>query len=74
MTAIATWGIVVAATMSAVGHRYDVNWVIARTFYALAGSVLDIQVEVEGEEHVSTSPAVILTNHQSMLDILFVGR
>ncbi|KAF9067672.1 1-acyl-sn-glycerol-3-phosphate-acyltransferase, partial [Rhodocollybia butyracea] len=74
MTAIATWGIVVAATMSAVGRRYDVNWVIARTFYALAGTVLDIQVEVEGEEHVSTSPAVILTNHQSMLDILFVGR
>jgi len=74
MTAIATMGIVVAATMSLVGRRYDVNWVIARSFYALAGNVLDIRVEVEGEEHLSTKPAILLSNHQSMLDILFVGR
>ncbi|KAJ4479047.1 hypothetical protein J3R30DRAFT_2709636 [Lentinula aciculospora] len=74
MTVVATWGIVVAATMSATGYRYDVNWVIARTFYALAGSVMDIKVEVEGEEHMLTKPAVLLSNHQSMLDILFVGR
>lgn len=74
MTAVATFGIVVAATMSATGYRYDVNWVIARTFYALAGTVLNIKVEVEGEEHLLTKPAVLLSNHQSMLDILFVGR
>ncbi|KAE9407233.1 1-acyl-sn-glycerol-3-phosphate-acyltransferase [Gymnopus androsaceus JB14] len=74
MTAIATMGIVVAATMSLVGRRYDVNWVIARSFYTLAGNVLDIQVEVEGEEHLGTKPAILLSNHQSMLDILFVGR
>ncbi|KAF5369610.1 hypothetical protein D9757_001070 [Collybiopsis confluens] len=74
MTAIATWGIVVAATMSVAGHRYDVNWVIARAFYALAGNVLGISVEVEGEEHLLTKPGVILSNHQSMLDVLFVGK
>ncbi|KAJ3736166.1 hypothetical protein DFJ43DRAFT_990141 [Lentinula guzmanii] len=74
MTAIATWGIVVAATMSATGYRYDVNWVIARAFYAVAGTVMGIKVEVEGEEHMLTKPAVLLSNHQSMLDILFVGR
>ncbi|KIK64758.1 hypothetical protein GYMLUDRAFT_39718 [Collybiopsis luxurians FD-317 M1] len=74
MTAIATWGVAVAATLSLTGHRYDVNWVIARAFYALAGSVLDINIEVEGEEHLRTKPAVLLSNHQSMLDILFVGR
>jgi len=74
MTAIATMGIVVAAAMSLVGRRYDVNWVIARSFYTLAGNVLDIRVEVEGEEHLLTKPAILLSNHQSMLDILFVGR
>ncbi|KAJ3828667.1 hypothetical protein F5880DRAFT_1472127 [Lentinula raphanica] len=74
MMTIATWGIVVAATMSVTGYRYDVNWVIARTFYAVAGAVMDIKVEVEGEEHMLTRPAVLLSNHQTMLDILFVGR
>jgi lysophosphatidate acyltransferase len=74
MTAAATMGIAIAATMTVAGYRYDVNWVIARMFYTFAGAVMDIHVEVEGEEHLGTKPAVLLSNHQSMLDILFIGR
>ncbi|KAI6130281.1 hypothetical protein EDD16DRAFT_1689656 [Pisolithus croceorrhizus] len=50
------------------------NFVVARTFYAIASYALDITVEVEGEEHLQTRPAVMVSNHQSMLDILCLGR
>lgn len=69
-----TWGVVVAVGMTLVGHRNDVNFVVARTFYAVASYALDITVEVEGEEHLQTRPAVMVGNHQSMLDILYLGR
>lgn len=68
------WGMIVAAGMSLAGHRFDINWVVARSFYTLAGKLLDIKFVVEGEEYLDTKPAVLVGNHQSGLDILFLGR
>jgi len=68
------WGMVVAVGMSLVGQRFDINWVVARSFYTLAGKLLDIKFVVEGEEHLDTKPAILVGNHQSGLDILFLGR
>jgi len=52
-----------------------VNIVIARCFYFLASKVMDIQVEIEGQEHlVAERPSILMINHQSFLDILIVGR
>ncbi|KAF8345600.1 hypothetical protein F5887DRAFT_1061724 [Amanita rubescens] len=52
----------------------NTNFVVARAFYALCKRVMNIHVEVEGEEFLSTRPAVYMMNHQSMLDVLIVGR
>lgn len=71
---VSTWGVAVAVGMTLVGRRNDVNYVVARAFYALASYALDIKVVVEGEEHLQTRPAVMVSNHQSMLDILCLGR
>ena len=74
--------------MAMVGRKYDVDWVIARTFYYFTGSLLGVEVVVEMEGEADgmvgareadrildqTKPAVIMMNHQSMLDILIVGR
>ena len=64
----------IALGMSLVGLTYDVNHVVAFSFYYLASRVLDITIEVEGEEHLQTRPAVMVGNHQSMLDIIWLGR
>lgn len=74
LAVVSTWGVFVAVGMTLVGRRHDVNYVVARSFYAIASRVLDIQVEVEGEEHLQTCPVVMVGNHQSMLDILYLGR
>ena len=60
--------------MSIVGRKLDVFFVVARTFYMLASRAIDIRLVVEGEEHLETKPAVLIGNHQSMLDILYLGR
>ena len=71
---IAACSFVVAAGMSVVGQRFDVNFVVARAFYAVTSRTLDLEIEVEGEENLDQRPAVLMMNHQTMLDVLVVGR
>lgn len=74
LAVVSAWGIVVAVGMTLVGRRYDVNYVVARTFYNLVSHALELKVEIEGEEYLQTRPAVMVGNHQSMLDILYLAR
>jgi lysophosphatidate acyltransferase len=74
LVSVASCSIVAAAGMSVIGRRFDVNYIVARTFYAITKRTLALQIEVEGEEHLTTQPAVLMANHQSMLDVVVVGR
>lgn len=74
LAACSAWGVLVSIGATLVGRRYDTNWVIARTFYGLTSRLLGIYIDVEGAEYLDTRPAVLLGNHQSMLDILYIGR
>ncbi|EGN92026.1 hypothetical protein SERLA73DRAFT_191660 [Serpula lacrymans var. lacrymans S7.3] len=74
LVVVSTWGVVIAVGMTLIGRRQDVNFIVARCFYAVASRALDIQIDVEGKEHLQSRPAVLVGNHQSMLDILFLGR
>lgn len=68
------WGVILSITLSIAGNRFNINYYTARSFYYLASRVMDIRFKVQGEEHLDTRPAVIVGNHQSMLDILYLGR
>lgn len=68
------WGLVLAVGMNLIGDPFNVNFIVARTFYALASRALGITMTLEGEEYLDTCPAVYVGNHQSMLDILYLGR
>jgi lysophosphatidate acyltransferase len=69
------WGVISSVGMTILGRQLDTSWVVARTFHFMAGRSLDISFEVEGEENLQhTGGAVLLGNHQSMLDILYIGR
>ena len=71
---LSAWGAIVAVGMNIIGDRYNVNWVVARSFYLVASRVVGIKIEVEGEEYLETRPSILVGNHQSMLDILYLGR
>ncbi|KAJ6560356.1 hypothetical protein B0H19DRAFT_944779 [Mycena capillaripes] len=76
----ATVGAFCAAGLSLANRRFDVNYVVARTFYAVAGTLLGWRVEIEGEEWLRDAtdgggrPAVFMSNHQSMIDLIPIGR
>jgi lysophosphatidate acyltransferase len=69
-----TVGFCAAVPLTLLGRRYDVNYIVARTFYATFGRLSGLRVVVEGEEHLNTRPCVLVGNHQSMLDLLYLGR
>lgn len=71
---VAACSAVVAAGMSLVGRRFDTNYIVSRIFHAVIGKTLGLRVELEGEEILDTRPAVLMLNHQSMLDVLVIGR
>ncbi|KIY47140.1 1-acylglycerol-3-phosphate O [Fistulina hepatica ATCC 64428] len=65
----------IAAVMAAGGDRFSACHLVARTFYLSAGSLLDLSIEIDGAEWLDAAgPAIIMNNHQSMLDVLVVGR
>jgi len=68
------WGVFVSVVMGLFGNRFDINYIVARSFYNLASSIISIRFIVQGEEHLDLRPAILVGNHQSMLDILYLGR
>lgn len=71
---LSVWGVFVSLGMTALGQRFDINWVVARSFYITAGRIMGIDFKVEGEEHMDVPSAIFIGNHQTMLDILYLGR
>ena len=73
IAAVSVWGACLSIALLLVGKRFDIDFWTARSFYFVAGNLLGIKFEIEGEEYLNTKPAVLLGNHQSMLDILYLG-
>lgn len=71
---VATASVVTATALAILGRPHDVNYYVACMFYGLASKLLGIKVELEGEEHLNQKPAIVLCNHQSILDVLVVGK
>ncbi|TBU61536.1 hypothetical protein BD310DRAFT_956989 [Dichomitus squalens] len=68
------WGVICSIGLGLTGNRFDVFYIVARSFYFLASRVIGIRLIVEGQGYLETRPSVLVGNHQSMLDILYLGR
>lgn len=68
-------GTVEGILFSLAGKNGLVQYITARTFYKLCKVFLGINVEIEDPHNYlgSVRPAVFMSNHQSMLDILLLG-
>ena len=64
------WGVIVSIALSLVGQSKNINWVVARSFHMFVAPLVGMKFTVEGEEHLETKPAVVIGNHQTMIDIL----
>lgn len=73
LAAVSLWGATLSIVLLFVGKRFDIDFWTARSFYFLAGNLLGIKFEIEGEEYLNIKPAILVGNHQSMLDVLYLG-
>jgi lysophosphatidate acyltransferase len=71
---VASCSFVAAVGMTLLGRPYETNLLVARMFYTTIHKALDLKVELEGEEYLEAKPAVYMSNHQSMIDVLILGR
>jgi len=69
------WGFILSIVLSPIGQGPNINYLVARSFYYATSPLIGIRFKVEGEEYLTdTHPSVVVGNHQSMLDILYLGR
>lgn len=70
----ACYGVFASIVLRLFGEHRLAQWTVARAFkYTMRYSTGVEFVIVEGKEHLSERPAVIIGNHQSELDVLFLG-
>ncbi|RPB12749.1 1-acylglycerol-3-phosphate O [Morchella conica CCBAS932] len=70
----AAYGVVASVSLRIVGKVSIAQWTTGRAFKNLACPLIGIEFDVENEEALGVRPAVFISNHQSELDILFLGR
>ncbi|KAL4785525.1 hypothetical protein BJX76DRAFT_324464 [Aspergillus varians] len=70
----ATYGVVASAVLRLVGYGRISQWAAGRSFKWVMRFTTGVRFDIiEGEEYLTTRPAVILGNHQSELDVLMLG-
>lgn len=73
LAVVSIWGVCTGIVLLIDGKRFDIDYWTARSFYTLTGWALDWKFEVEGAQWLDTRSAVFVGNHQSMMDVLYIG-
>lgn len=68
------FGVVISPFMKLAGQGLNINWAVARSFDLIAGNLTGLRFKVEGAEKFDKArPAVLVGNHQTGVDILYLG-
>ncbi|ODV94002.1 hypothetical protein PACTADRAFT_45346 [Pachysolen tannophilus NRRL Y-2460] len=70
----AVYGVLASVVLGISGKKYLSQWATARFFYCVFSNLFNIKIEVEHEERLQSLPSIIIGNHQSVLDILILGK
>lgn len=70
----ATYGVLCSIALSIAGRRNLSQWSTARFYYHLFSWVMGMKINVDRPEVLSKLPAILISNHQSELDIYMLGR
>lgn len=74
MLGCAAYGVCASVVLRAFGKASIAQWTTGRAFRWVACPLMGLEFRVENEEILETRPAVFVSNHQSELDIVFLGR
>lgn len=70
----ALYGVIASILLRLIGKEEYAQYTVARVFYHTFSTLLGVTITMKGGEHLRTKPAVVVSNHQSALDILVLGK
>lgn len=74
ITVCALYGVAASIILRLIGKEEYSQYTVARAFYYSVSTILGIKINVNNEKYLHGKPAVFISNHQSALDILILGR
>ncbi|KAF9306702.1 1-acylglycerol-3-phosphate O-acyltransferase [Podila horticola] len=66
-------GCFVAIVFAVLNKRHAINYVVSRFFSYLAAYPCGVTFKISGKENLKTSPAIVVCNHQSSMDMMVLG-
>ena len=71
----AAYGVVASIFLRLIGYGRVSQWATARSFKWVMRLTTGVRFDIiEGEEHLTTRPAIFVGNHQTELDVLMLGN
>ncbi|KAI5960448.1 SLC1 [Candida pseudojiufengensis] len=70
----ALYGVIASIILRLIGKVEYAQYTVARAFYNTFKLFLGVDIKIENEEYLKDLPAIVISNHQSALDIHILGR
>ncbi|CAD1809612.1 putative 1-acyl-sn-glycerol-3-phosphate acyltransferase [Candida parapsilosis] len=70
----ALYGVIASIVLRLVGKVDYAQYTVARAFFYSLKLVLGINIKIKNEHYLKDLPAIVVSNHQSALDIQVLGR
>lgn len=74
ISSCALYGVVASIFLRLIGKAEYAQYTVARTFYWLFSRLMGITITIKNEHLLYRRPSVVISNHQSALDILILGK
>ena len=75
ITGCAFYGVVASIALRVVGKKEYAQYTVARAFYHSLSLFLRLKINLKNEHYLKDNkPAIVISNHQSALDIYILGR
>lgn len=70
----ASYGVFISIFFGIIGYHGLSQWSVARFYSGIMSPLLGLYFDVENEGRLLTRPAVFISNHQTDMDVLVLGR
>ncbi|KAG0677933.1 1-acylglycerol-3-phosphate O-acyltransferase [Kluyveromyces marxianus] len=74
LSSCAIYGVLASIACIIIGKKHLTQWTTARCFYNAMSILMGIKVKLINGERLNDLPAIFISNHQSEMDILMLGR
>ncbi|CUM50589.1 uncharacterized protein AC631_03971 [Debaryomyces fabryi] len=70
----AIYGVFASILLRLIGKKEYAQYTVARAFYFTFSTILGVKITIKNEHFLHDVPGIVISNHQSALDILMLGK